>query len=68
MISNYLDISSVLKLLVARAVCVLPKFEHTFSMHSSPALKVIITSVKRVRLQCRKCSSPAQNAFVSSDK
>ena len=50
MSSNPLDIRSVWKSLVASCVCVCGcKFEHAFSMLSSPALR---------------CSSPAQNAFV----
>ena len=30
--------------------------------------KVLISSVKCVRPQCQKCSFPAQNVFVTSDK
>ena len=63
--SNYLNKGSAWKFLVATVavcvcvrVCVWLKFEHAFSMHSSPALKRL-SAVKT-------CSSPAPEVFLSS--
>ena len=45
------------------------KFEHTFSKGSLPARNCSSPcSAKLVGLQRQDCSSPAQNAFVASDK
>ena len=57
--SDHLDISSVWKLLVGSCVCGW-KFEHTFSMCSSPAPKL------SVHLWHKTLSSLAINAFVCS--
>ena len=48
-------------------VCVAKAQTHIFNMFVSGA-KVFISSAKRVRLHRKKCSSPAQNAFISSDE
>ena len=60
--SSHLDISSVWKLLVASCVCVWLKFEFTFQCTCLQHQNVQPHCEMRC-LQCRKCTSPAQNAL-----
>ena len=62
--SNQLDINSAWKSLVASCVLVWLKLKHVFNTFISSA-EVFISSVKHVRLQYQKCSTPAKNAFVA---
>ena len=64
---NHLDVNSAWKLLVVRCVCVAEARTCIFNTFI-PSAGVFISSMKHIRLQCQKCSSPAQNVFVASDK
>ena len=78
-IYNHLDINSTWKSLVASCilaytklrvtvcVCVVKAQTRVFNTSVSSA-KLFISSTKHVRLHHRKCSSPAQNTFVTSNK
>ena len=63
--SDYLDISSAWKSLVASCVCVAEARKLIFNMFVS-STKVFISSMKCVRLQCQRWSSIALETRVES--
>ena len=69
MTSNHLDISYVKCMEVASlCVCVCDRSSNALFNTFVSSTKVFVSNAKRVRLQDQNCSSPAQNAFVASDK
>ena len=65
--SNQVDINSAWRSLVASCACMVEARTGIFNMLVSSA-KVCISSVKRIHLQRQKYLSPAQNAYIASDK